>query len=124
MINIYIVLTILFFHWLADFVLQSEDQAKNKSTSWSYLISHTVQYSLFWIMPVIIYAIFTHNTNGLPLLFIPITFIAHTATDYYTSRVNKVLWDNQKVHDFFVSIGFDQFLHFVQLLLTYYILTK
>jgi hypothetical protein len=56
------------------------------------------------------------------VMFSGITFVAHTATDYVTSRINARLWEEKKVHWFFVSIGFDQFLHYTQLLLTYHLL--
>lgn len=124
MINIYIVLGILFFHWIFDFVFQTEKEACNKSTSWEYLLDHTITYSLCWGLPILIYIAASHKYSPLVLLLIPITFLLHTATDYYTSRVNKILWDNKETHNFFVSIGFDQFLHFTQLLLTFYFLTK
>jgi hypothetical protein len=48
-----------------------------------------------------------------------ITFVCHTVTDYITSRINSRLWLAQRVHDFFVSIGFDQVLHYTQLYITY-----
>jgi hypothetical protein len=51
-----------------------------------------------------------------------ITFIFHTITDYFTSRLNSKLWKKGDVHNFFVSIGFDQVLHYVQLFLTYKLL--
>ena len=52
-------------------------------------------------------------------IFCMINFPMHLATDYFTSRLNAVLWADGKVHDFFVSVGFDQWLHFVALALTY-----
>jgi len=58
------------------------------------------------------------------LLFMGITFICHTATDYFTSRVNAKLWEKGQVHNFFVSIGFDQYLHYIQLFVTFYYLSK
>lgn len=132
MINIYIVLTILFIHWVTDFLCQTDWQAQNKSKNWKALISHTFTYSVMWVVTsyflMLIYLFITRNTvtinNNLFYYFIPITFIVHTITDYFTSRLNSKLWKEQKVHWFFVSIGFDQLLHFTQLLLTYYYLTK
>lgn len=120
-INLIIVLSILFYHWFADFVCQTDWQAQNKSTNWEALLAHTGVYSALWMIPISIWGVITNGGANM-LWFFPITFLIHTATDYYTSRVNKVLWDNKQVHQFFVSIGFDQFLHFTQLLLTYYLL--
>jgi len=55
-------------------------------------------------------------------LFCLITFITHTITDYFTSRLNSKLWEQGKVHNFFVALSFDQILHYVQLFLTYWFL--
>ena len=115
-INVYIVLGILFTHWIADFVLQTDWQAKNKSKDNMALLSHTVFYTFAWILPSLL--LVGQQTHW----FLLITLASHTITDYFTSRLNSKLWANGKVHEFFVSVGFDQFLHYVQLLLTYQLL--
>jgi hypothetical protein len=51
-----------------------------------------------------------------------ITFVSHFATDYFTSRWTKSLWEKKEVHDFFVAVGFDQFMHAAQLFYTYALL--
>ena len=122
-INIWVVLTILSIHWFADFVMQTDKEAKGKSKNWDDLLSHTCMYSIIlgiasmFILPM-------KNIYGFHsfFAFMVITFICHTITDYFTSRLNSKLWEQGKVHLFFVSIGFDQLLHFVQLLLTYQLL--
>lgn len=140
-INIYVVLAILFFHWVFDFVLQTDKQARGKSKNWNDLLSHTITYSSCWAIPVIFMFGNGHDTTWYvlhSLAFVGITFVAHTITDYYTSRLNsgllpkRVPHDTQpeffkevggNVHYFFVSIGFDQYLHFVQLILTLQLLS-
>lgn len=135
MINIYVVLGILFIHWFADFVLQTDKQAKGKSKNLEDLLEHTFTYSVVWFIFCAIYTFPTFSWN-IPIpadkyyfycfkmcaLFPSITFVLHTFTDYFTSRLNSKLWAAGKVHIFFVSVGFDQLLHFTQLLLTYYFL--
>lgn len=134
------VFSILIIHWIADFVLQTDKQAKGKSKNWRDLLSHTSIYSLVWLL--IGFGIFLngfkpynqiHNTQmndywnhyiPLGLLFVLITFICHTITDYFTSRLNNKLWVKGQTHNFFVSVGFDQILHYIQLFLTYYLLIK
>jgi hypothetical protein len=111
-INIWIVLLILLLHWVADFVLQTDEQAKGKSKKWSYLLRHTFNYSIF-----VSCAVFGWSMNT--ICFFVITLICHTWQDYFTSRLNAKLWAANKNHLFFVSIGLDQFLHFMQLLITY-----
>jgi len=121
------ILSILLIHWIADFVLQTDKQAKGKSKNWSDLLSHTAIYSLFWTVPISIFSLFGYDSSDFGwspvlLLFIPITFVFHTITDYFTSRLNSKLWAEGKVHYFFVSIGFDQWLHYAQLFITYQLL--
>jgi hypothetical protein len=108
---------IILVHWIADFVLQTHWQATNKSTSNRALLSHTGIYSLAWILPAII---LLGIVDG--IIFVGITFILHTITDYFTSRLNSHLWKKGDIHNFFVSVGFDQILHYGQLFLTYWIL--
>ena len=122
MINIWVVLGIILIHWFADFVLQTDKQAKGKSKNWSDLLSHTIDYSVVWFYISILY-ISSNGLNPILLFFAPITFVFHTITDYFTSRLNSKLWEQGKIHNLFVSIGFDQVLHYVQLFLTYYLLT-
>lgn len=126
-ISIYAVLSILFIHWYADFVAQTDKQATNKSSSIKYLLEHTLTYSLVWLVAgfVLSSKYFLYGMN-IPIeklfYFVGITFAAHTVTDFFTSKLNAHLWENKKIHSFFVSIGFDQYLHYLQLLLTYYFL--
>lgn len=117
-INILTVLMILLIHWIADFLCQTDKMAQGKSKNWNDLLEHTSVYSLIWLMPSILLF------EKLGLVFVGITFLAHTLTDYFTSRLNTKLWSEKKIHWFFVSIGFDQFLHFTQLFLTYYLLNN
>ena len=129
--NLIEIFSILLIHWFADFVLQTDKQAKGKSKNWSDLLAHTFNYSLIWLFFGIFWLFIPSRSEIqptsnllLPLNFAIITFIAHTITDYFTSRLNNKLWVKGDVHNFFVSIGFDQYLHYLQLFGTYYILTK
>lgn len=122
-----IFITIIFIHWIADFVMQTDWQAKNKSKQWDALLSHTLTYSCAWMMGSMILwngGLTTSQYVLNSVLFAAITFVAHTITDYFTSRLNSRLWQEQKVHLFFVSVGFDQIMHYVQLLLTYYFISQ
>ena len=128
--NLYEILGILLIHWFADFVMQTDKQAKGKSKNWSDLLSHTWSYcNIWWFFGIILFVIniyypfFIYKSWSL-ILFTSITFVAHTITDYFTSRLNSKLWEQDKVHNFFVSIGFDQWLHYAQLFITYWYLTK
>lgn len=128
--NLIEIFSILLIHWFADFVLQTDKQAKGKSKNWDDLLSHTFNYSLVWWIVGLIYLAFSFRqfpiqptSNLLPIIYFGgITFVAHTITDYFTSRLNSKLHAKGDIHNFFVSIGFDQVLHYVQLFTTYYIL--
>lgn len=122
-----IIFSIIFIHWVSDFVLQTHWQSTNKSTNNGALLQHTILYSLIWWIPIFILMLI--NVGGeisliLPCYFVGITFIAHTITDYFTSRLNTYLWTKGDIHNFFVSVGFDQCCHYLQLFLTFYFLTK
>lgn len=124
LIEIFIILIV---HWIADFWLQTDKQAKGKSKNWRDLLSHTGNYSLVWFLIVLLFGIFNKNQTTeyyvySTILFVLITFICHTITDYFTSRLNSKLWQKGEVHYFFVAIGGDQILHYIQLFLTYQLL--
>jgi len=120
-INVWAILGILFIHWIFDFIFQTDKDAKGKSTSIKCLLNHTFFYSLYWTIPMMALVVF-HDKPFCILWFVPITFVAHTITDYFTSKLNTHLYKKGDIHNFFVSVGFDQWLHVVQLLLTYQIL--
>lgn len=124
------IFSILLIHWVGDFVLQTDKQAKGKSKNWGDLVSHTFNYSLLWWFLLVIWSIYSNISSNFTYLFsywnvyifFIITFVCHTITDYFTSRLNSKLWAKGDVHNFFVSIGFDQILHYLQLFITYWYL--
>ena len=115
------IFSIIVIHWFADFVLQTHWQATNESKDNGALTMHVLSYSIVWLLTANIYSILTGHYYVLALFPI-ITFICHWVTDYFTSRLNSKLWVKGDIHNFFVSVGFDQVLHYVQLFLTFYIL--
>ena len=124
--SLIVIFSIIFIHWLADFVLQTHWQVSNKSKDNKALLSHTATYAFTWYCLGIIWVLFnlgTYHPWSLTL-FVLITFVSHTITDYFTSRLNSKLWAKGDVHNFFVNVGWDQVLHYIQLFLTYYLLTN
>ena len=126
MISVLEIFVILFVHWYADFALQTHWQATNKSKDNLALTLHVTTYSLSWIGPIAVLLYYYSNDVYSAILFgfifSVITFCVHWIIDYFTSRLNTKLWFKNDMHNFFVSVGFDQFLHFVQLFITYIIL--
>jgi len=118
---IWIFLFIIFVHWVSDFVLQSHHMSTRKSSSNYYLTMHVLLYSFVtifsWALALPLLGI--HITSGSVWLAFLFIFVTHWVTDYFTSRLTSKLYKEEKYHDFFVVIGFDQFLHYTQLLITY-----
>lgn len=125
-------LSILVTHFIADWYLQSDWMALNKSKHWDVLLIHGAVYALcFW-----------------PLWgsqFAALTFLSHIAVDFVTSRMTATWWfidllepvegttgSNSllyptyefarvypwKRRKFFLTIGFDQLIHFTTLAFT------
>lgn len=105
MIEVKQLIIILFIHFVADFIAQTNYMAQNKSSSNKALLLHILVYTTIMSLVGIKFALI----NG----------AIHFVVDYITSRITKKLWAKQDVHNFFVVIGFDQFLHAATLILTY-----
>lgn len=125
-INIYILFGILVIHWFADFFLQTDEMARNKSISNYWLTKHVGTYTVVWFFAMLFYCAVTGGTNWeeckLIFGFPAITFVCHWITDYFTSRLNTSLHKKGDIHNFFVSVGADQVYHYVQLIITFQLL--
>lgn len=110
MIDIGVLLALVWFHFVADFIFQSDWVAKGKSSSNQILFYHVSLYSL----PFYLFGWqFALANAGL-----------HFITDWCTSRATSYLWQKGERHWFFVVIGLDQAIHFTCLFLTYLWLVK
>ena len=111
---IYQIIILLSIHFVADFLLQSDWMAMNKSKSLIPLTTHVAIYTgaflVFgiWYFPLVDV-----------LLFCGITFVAHLLTDLYGSKLTSSLFKQKRHRAFFNVIGFDQLLHAIQLILCY-----
>ena len=107
-------LLLLSVHFVADFVLQNDWMATDKSKSWKALLAHTATYS------VCFFAFAPWMQWG--AMFVFVTFVLHTITDAITSRITTRIWNSthpEARHWFFVTIGADQLIHAWSLGLTY-----
>lgn len=111
--------------------MQDEGWALGKSKNWSDLLKHTATYSMCWLWFASLHWIIIKPFPDVPLAlwtFVIITFVAHTITDYFTSRiVNKKFTKGEYGTAIpntgaFTIIGIDQVLHYIQLFTTYYLL--
>lgn len=115
---------LLFSHWVGDFVLQRHQWSLDKSSSNLALSKHVVVYTaaIFagfeWAVLLTGFGADWGLTKfiSITLVFALTNGIAHWIIDYFTSRLNKRLYAEGRVHDFFVSVGFDQFLHYAVML--------
>ena len=111
-------LLILVIHFVADFPLQTHDQAIGKGEGKSFfnkmLFYHVGMYTLiwsiiYWILPLPLYL-----HHPVPwIIFCLLIFIPHYCTDYITSRINKGFFGKQDFHNGFVGVGFDQMIHYI-----------
>lgn len=122
MISISTVLLILLSHWIADFVCQTDAMAKGKSTSWRVLAMHIAAYVtvLNLIVPTAMFCMLVPPaTLGHIVLWGYLNGLLHFGVDAVTSRITSKLYASGRIHDFFVVIGLDQFIHTMCLLGTW-----
>lgn len=116
------ILIVLFGHFIADFIVQTDWQAKNKSKNLEALSRHILSYTVCMTVLVLVAAdsMQLKYTPYLIWLFAVITLASHFITDFFTSKFNAKMWAAQKYKLFWTGIRFDQFLHATQLILTSY----
>ena len=95
---------VLFTHFVADFICQTDNMAKNKSKSLKWLSFHIAVYTLIFCYLGIEFALI----NG----------VCHFLIDFITSKISSYYYAKGRIHDFFVVIGFDQLLHTSILIMT------
>lgn len=105
MIDVTTLLLLVWVHWFADFILQSDRIAINKSSSNNILLWHVTLYGACFV--------------GFGFVFALVNGLLHFATDWCTSRITKKLWIAEQRHWFFVVIGADQAIHMTCLITTY-----
>ncbi len=101
---LYQIVTLFWIHWIADFILQTDMMAMNKSTSLKWLASHVGVYTI----PLFLFGWKFSLVNG----------ALHFCVDFCTSRWTSYLWKKGDRHHFFVVIGLDQAIHMTCLVMT------
>lgn len=110
-------IALLLTHFVADFILQTEWQATNKSKNNDALFQHVMTYTLglaagsgliFGVGPAWV---------G----FVLANALLHFATDYVTSRFTARFFGRKDYHNGFVVIGLDQWIHQATLAATMWI---
>jgi hypothetical protein len=108
---------LIFTHWIADFICQTDNMAKGKSTSNKWLGKHILAYS--FVLSVFAFVAGYEKPGKYWMAFVLINGAAHFCVDYITSRQSSKMWKSGRVHDFFVVVGFDQAIHVATLIYTY-----
>lgn len=97
-------LALIWVHWLADFVLQTDKQATQKSSSNYWLAKHVAVYTVCLMPFGILFAL----SNG----------ALHFCIDWMTSRAARELLRQERRKAFFIVIGWDQAVHMTCLYVT------
>ncbi len=111
---------LMFCHWVGDFVLQSRYMAENKSRQWIPLLTHVLVYTLVLLvllLPLV-------ETKFYLYQFVVFNGLLHLFVDSITSKISANFWQKGNTWAFFVTVGFDQFLHAACLLFTGSLLWK
>lgn len=122
--GIYDILLIIWAHFVADFMLQNDKMAQNKSTSNIWLSNHVMVYSaaMLGIMAPFVYFM-DSATSHIQLLWllvwVAINGALHWITDWCSSRATSYLWQKGDRHNFFVVIGADQAIHLSTMVVTW-----
>lgn len=102
--SIWLLTLLVWTHFIADFVLQTDKMALNKSKSNYCLFIHVAVYSTVMLVFGWKFAL----TN----------FVLHYIVDWGTSRWSTYLWNAGKRQLFFIIVGLDQSIHITFLLIT------
>lgn len=117
-----LIVAILFIHWIGDFVLQLPGWAETKWYNRSSLIKHAVTYGFILfggVFCITCTSSLNLNTFIECILFSACNAFIHYAVDRKTSIYCHNLFSEKRIHDFFVIIGLDQFIHTSLLLISY-----
>ena len=118
----YVLLAIFVVHFLADFVFQTSQMATGKSKSLKWLSIHVGVYGLVSLLSMYLVAN-SVNSYYLGFAWWLGNVALHFVTDFITSKITSRYWENKNMRLFFVMIGFDQLIHNICLIGTYYAIT-
>ena len=116
MIELNVIIVIIASHFIGDFVLQSNWMATNKSKNIIALSSHVATYSF-----TLLVSMFLAFKIPIEIVFFWtfVNMVLHFLTDMITSKITTVLYQEKRMHDFFVVIGADQLFHYSCLFISY-----
>lgn len=114
MISYYTLLTIAFCHWLFDFKLQTRNMANDKSRSVTALTQHVCVYTIGLVVMSMLNIKMFANIH-VYTAWVILNCLLHALTDAVTSRLTSFFYKNGDQHNFFATIGIDQYIHYATL---------
>lgn len=122
--NLLVINFIMIAHWIGDFLLQKnkkKTRKKIKNKNIKHLLPHTLIYTLVLTFTVFILQLI-NNWNSNLILFFLITYTSHFIVDLIITKRNENILKRNDRHQYFLTIGIDQFLHYSILFATIYYL--
>lgn len=118
--DLLLIIIVMGFHFVFDFVLQSDEDSKNKYWSLHHLNNHVTTYALGLLLcSAVLRACGYFDDAVQAFLWFLCNAGFHWSTDYVTSRINHHYISKNEIHNFFVSVGADQYIHYTTLFTTY-----
>jgi len=108
--SITVIMVIKISHWLGDFPAQSNNMATKKSSSIKWLFLHSLTYTGIITIPFVLFG-FVFNCLLLAISLALANGILHFLIDYVSSKFTSQYYKENRIHDFFVIIGLDQYIH-------------
>ncbi len=109
-----LIYSLIWMHFVADFVFQSDKMAKTKSKSNFWLLAHVCAYCSVFPIPLLLI-----GYSEIDILeYVALNGLLHFCVDWITSRCTSKLWERKEAHWFFVVVGFDQAIHITTLFFT------
>lgn len=116
MISFWALAYIMLIHWIADFILQSDVMARNKSISNYWLTMHAMTYTFVMMCATAFPFTLIFNNPIRWIMWIMANGILHWITDYFTSRGSSFFFKKQDFHNGFIVVGIDQYIHLICLM--------
>lgn len=115
-----IIVCLLIIHFIADFIAQSNWMASNKSHNIKALTLHTLSYSWILFGGILCLIPAFHISFYLLLLYVIFNGLIHFLVDLVTSKISSYFWARKDYHNFFVTVGEDQTIHYLTLFWSFY----
>ena len=115
-----IIITLALAHYFGDFILQPQEWALTKWNNQVSLLKHIIVYSLGFFAVTWLFLI-PNNLYVWCMFLMAAIFngVFHYFIDYTTAKLTHQLAVKKNMNIFWKVIGFDQFLHYVTIAITY-----